>query len=175
MDDPMDKPKENVITKKRGPKPIPAIDRLMKRIVVDPASGCWIYTGSIIHNGYGTIGVPHRQRRLVHRIAYESLVGPIPEGLDLDHLCRVRSCCNPLHLEPVTRKENARRGIGMGAWKAAFQRAKTHCPQGHPYSVENTRHYRNERSCIECCRKHSRESARRLRAKMLRAKKEATA
>ena len=65
---------------------------------------------------------------LAHRVAYELQVGPIPVGLQLDHLCRVRSCVNPAHLEPVTSAENTRRGL---------RAMKTHCPQGHPYAGEN--------------------------------------
>lgn len=72
--------------------------------------GCWIWTGCIKDNGYGAVA--HGGSKFhVHRVMYELHVGPIPAGFDLDHLCRVRSCCNPAHLEPVTRSENIRRGL----------------------------------------------------------------
>jgi len=73
-------------------------------------SGCWLWTGSA-DNGYGQI---HWKRKTgkAHRIAYEILIGPVPDGLEIDHLCRVRSCCNPAHMEPVTHRENITRGAG---------------------------------------------------------------
>ncbi len=72
---------------------------------------CWLWTGAIMHGGYGQIRLrPGTRTMNTHRFAYELLVGPIPDGLHLDHLCRVPRCCNPLHLEPVTQAENSRRG-----------------------------------------------------------------
>ena len=72
--------------------------------------GCWEWQGAL-NDGYGIVGRDGTTRR-VHRVVYEALVGPIPNGMDLDHLCRNRRCCNVLHLEPVTRRENLARGIG---------------------------------------------------------------
>lgn len=85
--------------------------------------GCWIYTGSISPNGYGTI-----LGRAAHRYFYTHLVGPIPDGMQIDHLCRVTACVNPAHLEPVTPLENARRRPDVG---------KTHCIRGHALSGDN--------------------------------------
>jgi hypothetical protein len=91
--------------------PRPVFERVMARVRVDE-SGCWIFTGALSTSGYGRVGRGARAEGLAqtHRVTYEHLVGPIPEGLDIDHLCRVRACCNPAHLEPVTRRENCLRG-----------------------------------------------------------------
>lgn len=106
---------------------------------------CWICT-SIDLQGYGRMSHLGTQRR-AHRVMYMRLVGPIPEGLVLDHLCRVRSCVNPEHLEPVTNEENLKRGFGWGALNAA----KTHCAKGHPFSGENLYVKPNgERACRAC-------------------------
>jgi hypothetical protein len=127
----------------RVPKPL--VQRLEAH-VNRTDDGCWIWTGSIRPNGYGQIAVDVDGRRLprqVHRVAYELFVGPIPDGLDLDHLCRNRACFNPAHLEPVTRRENARRGI-----KGILT---THCPKGHPYDEANTYVRPNgHRGCRAC-------------------------
>lgn len=108
-----------------------AIERIMQHS--DRSSDCWLWTRSLDGKGYASIKVDGRMQ-LAHRLSYTSLVGPIPKGLVLDHLCRVRRCVNPAHLEPVTDRENILRGEGFGAKNAA----KTHCPQGHPYDGANT-------------------------------------
>lgn len=116
---------------------------------VEKTDTCWLWTGYVTIDGYGRIKSvydrdnPHRSEA-VHRVAYELLVGPIPEGLELDHLCQVRNCVRPDHLEPVTREENARRG----------GERQTHCASGHEYTAENT-HIRpsdGARICRACGR-----------------------
>ena len=107
-------------------------DRFLAKIVAYP-HGCWIWQASTTHNGYGQFWVGGRMVK-AHRFAYEMFVGPIPEGLELDHLCRVRNCVNPAHMEPVTHAENVRRGESFSAINAG----KTHCPHGHAYDAENT-------------------------------------
>ena len=85
-------------------------ERLLAKVVLDDKTGCWNWQGTITPagTGYGNLQVAGRAQR-AHRIAYEIFVGPIPEGLQLDHLCRNKRCVNPGHLEPVTAAENKRR------------------------------------------------------------------
>lgn len=102
---------------------------------------------------------------MAHRVAYELVVGPIPDGLQLDHLCKVRKCVNPAHLEAVTCGENIRRG-DTGKAAAEVQSSKTHCPQGHPYSGDNLAHYRGRHGRrYRACRICRREAMRRFHAK----------
>lgn len=99
--------------------------------------------------GYGYRRIGGRGGRFVyiHRLAYEELIGPIPDGLQIDHLCRNRACYNPAHLEPVTQQENIRRG---------YWAMKTHCPRGHAYDVVNTQWRGNKRRCATCHREQER-------------------
>ncbi len=82
--------------------------RFWKKVAVEGGSGCWLWTAAKYSNGYGAFYPSGKPRRsaLAHRYAYRHLIGEVPDGLDLDHLCRVRNCVNPAHLEPVTRSEN---------------------------------------------------------------------
>lgn len=114
---------------------------------------CWVWTGTKLSSGYGIISIDGRTHR-THRLAFEWLVGEIPEGLEIDHLCRNRACCRPTHLEPVTGAVNIRRGVSP--W--GVNSRKTECPQGHPYSTENT--YitpAGGRVCRICARERTRE------------------
>lgn len=111
--------------------------------------GCWNWTGAKQPSGYGYKAFVRGGRRVSvssHRIAYYLLVGPVPVGLDLDHLCRNRLCCNPAHLEPVTAGENLRRGEGITG--RSFR--ATSCARGHEYTDENT--YR-PRDGVRICRR----------------------
>jgi len=113
-----------------APRPTVA-DRLWAR--VERTDGCWTWAeGTKTKGGYGLLKVDGRMH-LAHRVAYRLLVGEIPDGLELDHLCRNRACVRPDHLEPVTRQENVLRGEGT----AAINARKTHCKRGHPLSGEN--------------------------------------
>lgn len=112
------------------------------------AKGCWLWVGFTGRDGYGRHQAAGRHR-LAHRTAYEAFVGPIPDGLQLDHLCRVRHCVNPEHLEAVTQQINVLRGVSPIAQHAR----KTHCINGHPFNAENTRfNHRGWRQCRACQR-----------------------
>lgn len=125
---------------------------------------CWFWTGAKskvpLGAGYGHFHSGERQVK-AHRFAYELLVGPIPEGLELDHLCRVRKCVNPAHLEPVTHAENIRRGYEAGA---AEGHLKSHCVNGHAYMGENVLITGTPPRRV--CRSCRRETARRLRKRV---------
>lgn len=127
---------------------------------VDRSGGpgaCWIWTGALHTAGYGVLwgGRDDARRWLrAHRVAYELLVGPIPDGMTLDHLCRNRRCVNPDHLEAVSNVENVMRGVGLGPTNAA----KTLCPNGHrlPERIGP-----GERVCLPCKRRRQSEWKRR--------------
>jgi hypothetical protein len=95
--------------------------------------GCWRWIGSLSTHGYGQLSV-NKRPVFAHRFSYELHTGPIPKGLDIDHLCRVRNCVNPQHLEAVTRKVNLSRGISPSA--VAVRTGK--CSKGHPFDESNT-------------------------------------
>lgn len=125
--------------------------------VAEDASGCWIWTGRT-SRGYGDFSVGEQLHIRAHRWAYELLVGPIPEGLTLDHLCRTPACVHPWHLDPTPIGVNVLRGNAPTAINAR----KTHCVHGHPFDEENT--YR-EGDGYRRCRTCRREAGRRYRAK----------
>jgi hypothetical protein len=113
--------------------------RLWKFIFTEPNSGCWLWGGTLSSYGYGIFLIKSStsksgfMARAAHRICYEFYKGKVPEGLDLDHKCRVRCCVNPEHLEPVTRQVNLLRGVGI---PAVFAK-RTHCNNGHPFGGQN--------------------------------------
>lgn len=130
----------------------PAKDRLLRRAVY-ATSGCLEWTGCLTPDGYGQIKVAGRLT-LTHRVSYEHFMGPVPDGLQLDHLCRNRACCNPLHLEAVTVRENVLRGVSPVAHRAA----QTHCIHGHAFDEENTYLWRGtKRQCKTCKRARDRQ------------------
>lgn len=120
--------------------------KFMAKVLVD-SDGCWIWQGSIGNTGYGQVRRtrPSNKLWLTHRYSYTQEYGTIPDGLCLDHLCRVRACCNPEHLEPVTHAENMRRAPNY-----RHNVRKTHCPRGHEYSGDNLYVWHGRRFCREC-------------------------
>ena len=123
----------------------PVIDRLMEKVTIDE-NGCWIFTGARSAAGYGVIGAGGRDEGVVyvHRVTYEHRIGPIEPGYQVDHLCRVRACCNPKHLEAVTQAENIRRAL-------VLRPIKTHCKRDHEFTDDNTgRNSRGGRYCRTC-------------------------
>jgi hypothetical protein len=131
-------------------------ERFWPRVDKRP-DGCWIWTGSTDGHGYGQFRADGTMVK-AYRWAYEDTHGPVPAGLELDHVCRVRRCVNPDHLEPVTHRENVLRGESI----TADQAKRTHCPKGHPYSGANLKIRPNgKRRCVTC----HRESERRRKAR----------
>jgi hypothetical protein len=124
-------------------------ERFWSMVWPEPNTGCWLWGGAITNRGYATLSI-HKKTYSAHRFSYELLRSQIPNGLILDHLCRVRWCVNPDHLECVTYQINVLRGVGF----AAFNRHKKCCPKGHEYSIGNTRLYvrngRTARHCLTC-------------------------
>lgn len=117
------------------------------KIEPEPNSGCWLWLGALKDSRllYGSLSYKGKPASS-HRFVFEFLNGPVSKKLDLDHLCRNPICCNPAHLEPVTRKINILRGAGV----APKNLRKTHCPQGHPYDEINTYFWNNQRFCRTC-------------------------
>lgn len=129
---------------------IPFEDRIEPQIERNE-SGCWLWTGYKYPNGYAVLCWQGKQQ-LLHRLSYGHFVGPIPEGLVIDHLCRTKNCINPAHLEPVTSGENTRRAM------------RTHCVNGHEFTEANI--YRpsdGKRYCRICRRTRVREYQERKR------------
>ena len=126
---------------------IPAIDRALARIS-EGENGCWLFPGAS-RAGYGVIGAGSRTEGivLVHRLTYEYFIDAIPTGLHIDHLCRVRACCNPWHLEPVSQAENNLR--------AARANRRTACRRGHVYTPESSYSNGRQRVCVTCRRERT--------------------
>ena len=136
------------------PSPRSALDRFAEHVALDD-NGCWIWIGKCSTRGYGQFRrTPSANYSQAHRWSYETFAGPIPDGLQLDHLCRVRACVNPAHLEPVTCRENLLRSPLTAA---RINAARTRCAHGHEFTAGNTyleptRSGRPVRRCRTCAR-----------------------
>lgn len=129
------------------------MDALWSHVDVGHPLGCWEWTGPTTGNGYGRIYVLGFRERMAHRAAYALLIGPIPPGMELDHLCRNRRCVNPDHVEPVTPRENCMRGYSFGRKNAD----RSHCTHGHLLDEQNTYVRPNgHRDCRACIRERVR-------------------
>lgn len=106
-------------------------ERIARHVLVDD-NGCWLWTGAVQSSGYGSVGRDGGTSALAHRVSYEAYIGPIPDGMQVDHVkdrgCRSRRCVAPYHLEAVTPQENVNR-TGHGE--------QTHCKRNHPLSGDN--------------------------------------
>jgi HNH endonuclease len=129
----------------------PLIGRFEAKFIPEPNSGCWLWTGCLYQTGYGRFVVDGRWI-LAHRFSYQTYKGPLLEGLELDHLCRMRCCVNPDHLEQVTHAINIQRG---------GSRAKPTCNSGHPWTEENT--VRQARTGYRQCRQCNNDFKKRAR------------
>lgn len=121
-------------------------DKFWRKVERTPT--CWLWNGPKNKSGYGYFSFGKQFKR-AHRLSYEEVRGEIPKGMVLDHICRIRNCVNPDHLRIVTNAENVLIGIGPTAINAR----KTHCPQGHEYTKENTYKAQSKdagRNCIIC-------------------------
>jgi hypothetical protein len=120
---------------------------------VEKTATCWLWTGAKNNRGYGQFLGDTDRLVLAHRFSYELAIGPIPQGLTLDHLCRTPLCVNPAHLEAVTLRVNILRSESTSALNAR----KTHCPKGHPYAGDNLVVWGKTRRCRTCSRERDRE------------------
>lgn len=130
------------------------VQNFIRQRVNEDEAGCWRWSGSLNQSGYGRVNVKNPVGVLAHRVSYTAWNGAIPEGLHLDHLCRVRDCVNPAHLEAVTKKVNDLRGFSG----PAVNSRKTHCSKGHEFKPENVYIQRKpngdflRRQCRACVR-----------------------
>lgn len=127
--------------------------------MVCPTTACWLWAGYLKPNGYASISLDRKHKVYAHRYVYERFRGPIPDGLQLDHLCRVRSCVNPWHLEPVTAAENLRRGrVARGVTRKVRvktgHKTKPHCDCGGAYRVMTS----GKKWCPACVNRRQREA-----------------
>jgi len=126
--------------------------RIMKYVEV--TKSCWLWKGALNSGGYGVVSFAGKNH-IAPRIVYELLEGKIPDGLHIDHLCRNPPCVNPAHLQPVTPRENALRGLtghhkNQMKGQEHYNSKKTHCPQGHEYTIKNIYYQSGSRACMIC-------------------------
>lgn len=132
---------------------------------------CWLWTACKTRLGYGKFGLAKGRTMLAYRLSYEVIAGPVASGLELDHLCRVRGCVNPDHLEPVTHTVNVARGEARDA-VVSYLASITHCPFGHPYDPDR-RNRAGHRWCSTCKTEKGRTEEAKQKARLRRANKRA--
>lgn len=144
----------------RAGQRVPIEQRIRANVRVTE-DGCWEWLGKTRGGGYavieirGGVGRAAREHKAAHRVSYQAFIGSIPDGLQLDHLCRNRRCVNPAHLEPVTARENTLRGTSPAAENAV----KTHCHRGHELAGDNLRIREDgTRRCRACIRLTARQA-----------------
>ena len=124
-------------------------------VAIPDEQGCMLWTASLGSDGYGLFGIKTGAGKWcrvgAHRLSYQHFIGPIPQGLELDHLCRNRKCVNPIHLEAVTHRVNIFRGNTL----AANYAARTHCKRGHLYDASNTGWRGTGRLCLTCIKQRN--------------------
>lgn len=151
-------------------------ERFMSKVQKCTATGCWLWTGSLLKGGgYGQFGMNPaeggaRRTYIAHRLLYRHMVGEVPDGKELHHLCETKRCVNPAHMRVCTRQENMRTGKwgeAVAPYCGRRQRSKTLCPQGHALVEPNLIHNRKlgTKQCKICMRTRQREYMRRKRAR----------
>ena len=120
--------------------------RFEDKYIPEPNTGCWLWLGSLKPDGYSRFNA----RISGHQASFSHWKGQVPEGKEIDHICRMRCCVNPAHLQAITHRENVAKS---GAWE--FNTRKTHCPKGHPYSGNNLYVHGTNRQCLVCRRARS--------------------
>ena len=145
-------------------KQISLLERFEQKYIPEPNSGCWLWTAGVNRLGYGTIGTGSRsdgsmKKSFAHRVSYALYRREIPDGLTIDHLCRVRCCVNPDHLDTVSQGVNNLRGRSA----SSLNSAKTHCPRGHEFNEASVQSFTGKtgqrlshRICRECNRTYQR-------------------
>lgn len=137
------------------------LGRFQRLYVPEPNTGCWLWTGALDTGGYGRFNIGGEVLDCAHRVSFKLFKGKIPDGYDIDHLCRVRCCVNPDHLEAVTRRENLRRSSIVSSTIKANQ---THCIYGHEFTASNVwLNAKGHRVCKKCKNRHIRDWKRRER------------
>ena len=121
-------------------------ERFWQKVKVGSPESCWLWQANKSRGGYGKFFLAGRGNIYAHRFAYELAVGPIPKGMQIDHLCRNRACVNPDHMESVSSKTNTLRGTNSAAGNAR----KTHCLRGHAFTEANTYLHAGSRLCRQC-------------------------